>query len=560
MGTFFYYLLQSGFCLLLFYAFFRWVLGRTTFFRFNRIVLLAGILGSVLLPLVEIPVAARPDSPSPFVYLHEVLQETVAPGVAPTWADEATGNADSNGTPPAACTEQATGRWMLPVLGIIYLLGCLSVCGALLISFFRMRQLIRKSTRMREPGYTLALTSQPVGSFSWGRYIVMNEADHRLHPDEVLLHETMHIRHRHTWDLVFMQLFLVLYWFNPAIWLLKRELQELHEYEADEAVLRTGVDATRYQLLLVRKAVGTRLYSMANGFNHSKLKNRIGMMLKERTHRWERWKLLLFVPVAAGTLYAFAQPEVSENSVRSGGYVASRKEPQQGDVEEQLRMQMQMYYSIGRSQALREQRPYKPEEMPQLSLHISADGRLSFQGKLVNEAAWRAQFMKTVQTARLQAYNDYKKDKAVMVITRWDEGASFSKVQSILEFLKETADKLKPSNFPVWSKSDPDKEFVMVVDAKPISSIRENNNDRQKKITGLELSIYRGNKRLSVLKDFSLADLEKERTRWRQGGIESNELVFAMKCEKDSPREEMDVVKRFLRTITFLPQCTQEIE
>lgn len=78
-----------------------------------------------------------------------------------------------------------------------------------------------------------------------------------------------------------MQCLLILYWFNPAIWLLKRELQEVHEFEADNGVLNTGIDATRYQLLLVKKAVGTRLYSMANGFDHSKLKNRIGMMLKK---------------------------------------------------------------------------------------------------------------------------------------------------------------------------------------------------------------------------------------------------------------------------------------
>ena len=68
-----------------------------------------------------------------------------------------------------------------------------------------------------------------------------------------------------------MQIFLLVYWFNPVVWLLKRELQEVHEFEADNGVINTGIDATKYQLLLVKKAVGTRLYSMANGFNHSKL-------------------------------------------------------------------------------------------------------------------------------------------------------------------------------------------------------------------------------------------------------------------------------------------------
>lgn len=71
------------------------------------------------------------------------------------------------------------------------------------------------------------------------------------------------------------------HWFNPMTWVLWQELRDLHEYEADEGVISSGVNMVQYQLLLVKKAVGTRLYSMANGFDHSKLKNRIGMMLKK---------------------------------------------------------------------------------------------------------------------------------------------------------------------------------------------------------------------------------------------------------------------------------------
>ena len=158
--------------------------------------------------------------------------------------------------------------------------------------------------------YKLMVVSQSVSSFCWGKYIVVSALDYSRQVNEILLHETMHLRYRHTLDLLLMQFFLAFFWFNPVIWLLKRGLQEVHEFEADNGVLNTGIDATRYQLLLVKKAVGTRLYSMANGFNHSKLKKRITMMLKERTNRWARLKLLLIVPVMAGTLYAFAQPEV----------------------------------------------------------------------------------------------------------------------------------------------------------------------------------------------------------------------------------------------------------
>ena len=101
-------------------------------------------------------------------------------------------------------------------------------------------------------------------------------------------------------------------WFNPGAWLLKQELQNIHEYEADETVINEGVNAKEYQLLLIKKAVGTRLYSMANSFNHSKLKKRITMMLKEKSNPWARLKYLYVLPLAAIAVTAFARPEISE--------------------------------------------------------------------------------------------------------------------------------------------------------------------------------------------------------------------------------------------------------
>jgi len=88
-------------------------------------------------------------------------------------------------------------------------------------------------------------------------------------------------------------------------------LQNIHESEADETVIREGVDAKQYQLLIIKKAVGTRLYSMANSFNHSKLKKRITMMLKEKSSPWARLKYLYVLPLAAIAVTAFARPEVS---------------------------------------------------------------------------------------------------------------------------------------------------------------------------------------------------------------------------------------------------------
>ena len=132
----------------------------------------------------------------------------------------------------------------------------------------------------------------------------------------------MHLMKHHTLDLLIMEGFIVLFWFNPAVWLLKKELQEVHEYEADHGVLNQGIDATKYQLLLVKKAAGARLYSIANSFNHSKLKNRITMMLKEKSSQWARLKVLLFILPTAVLMLAFARPE---NALLEAGNVSEFK-------------------------------------------------------------------------------------------------------------------------------------------------------------------------------------------------------------------------------------------
>ena len=120
----------------------------------------------------------------------------------------------------------------------------------------------------------------------------------------------MHLRYHHSLDLVFLEIVLLTQWFNPAVWLLKRELRDIHEYQADNGVLNHGIDATKYQLLLVKKAVGSSLYTLANSFNHSKIKKRITMMLKKKSNNWARLKLALLLPVGLAALSAFARPRM----------------------------------------------------------------------------------------------------------------------------------------------------------------------------------------------------------------------------------------------------------
>ena len=303
MGALLLYILKSTICLILFYLGFKALLSNDTFFRFNRWVLLVGIATCILLPAIKIQTSEPLLIQQPIIHLEKMIagEETVVTYL-------------SDNNPEVDMIPVVTPAKMIDwgqIIALLYWAGFIFCLMTTLLSFRKMFVLIRSGRKLQQGRYTLILVPSCVSPFSWGRYIILSEEDYEKHPDEILTHEMMHLKSHHSIDLLFMECILWLHWFNPAIWLLKRELKDIHEYQADKGVLTQGVDATKYQLLLVKKAVGSSLYTLANSFNHSKIKKRITMMLKGKSNNWARLKLLLLVPVGLIVLNAFARPEVN---------------------------------------------------------------------------------------------------------------------------------------------------------------------------------------------------------------------------------------------------------
>lgn len=293
MGTFLVYILKSSLCLALFYLFYRLLLSKETFHRFNRIALLGVMLISCLLPLVRITVDRATVVNTSVMLMEEDM-------LMYPWEMQ------------VMVQEEAAFPWR-EWLVAVYLLGIFFFLLRNLWSLVRMLYLIRHSRcRQMENGICLVIHQAGFAPFSWMKYIVISQTDLDENGTDILIHEEAHIRNRHSLDLLLVELCVWLQWFNPAAWLLKQELQNVHEYEADEAVLRQGIDAKRYQMLLIKKAVGARLYSIANSFNHSSLKKRITMMIRKKSNPWARAKYLYVLPLAAVTVAAFARPEISE--------------------------------------------------------------------------------------------------------------------------------------------------------------------------------------------------------------------------------------------------------
>ena len=297
MGVFFIYILKSSVCLVLFYLFFRLLLSKETFHRFNRMALLGVLFFSLLIPCIEVTTRHQVEVQQAVLSIEQLLLM-----------------AELETTPAnvGAVQETSAISWVQIVL-LVYLAGILFLACRNIYSLICLFRLIHSGKHEKlEKGVTLVVHNQEIAPFSWMNYIVISRKDLEENGREILIHEMAHIHHRHSVDLLVADICIFFQWFNPGAWLLKQELQNVHEYEADETVINEGVNAKEYQLLLIKKAVGTRLYSMANSFNHSKLKKRITMMLKEKSNPWARLKYLYVLPLAAIAVTAFARPEISE--------------------------------------------------------------------------------------------------------------------------------------------------------------------------------------------------------------------------------------------------------
>jgi len=299
MAGFIIYIIKSSFCLLIFYLGYKTLLSSETFFRFNRRVLLGGVIASLLLPLVEIKTERATIIQQPFVELEKMIVWEDPVEVSETVI---VGDYSEKKTPP---------YYFGMVLYCFYILGGVLVLLMLIHSLVGLYLKINCGRKIQSNNYTLVLLEETVAPFNWWTYIVLSETDYNLHKEEILTHELAHYRKHHSFDLFLFECIIILHWFNPAVWLLKRELQDVHEYQADMEVINNGIDATKYQLLLVKKAVGSSSYTFANSFNQSKLKKRITMMCKQKSNKWAQLKLMLLIPVATSAMYAFARPEVN---------------------------------------------------------------------------------------------------------------------------------------------------------------------------------------------------------------------------------------------------------
>ena len=537
MSYFLIYLIKSTVYLGLFYAFFLVAMQSTTFFRFNRVMLLLGTVVCMLLPCYTITVNEVEGIQLPMQILDEMLVLKTTDEPIETSAIEL----PLQETAPTASTP------FLPIVLLgIYVIGMLAYWFMVIRSFAEVWKIIASHPKQWKDGCWLVIIPEKIPSFSWSNYIVISEEDYRNYP-QVLVHERMHYLCRHSYDILFFTIVHALHWFNPMVWLIRTELKQLHEFEADQGVINQGIDATQYQLLLVKKAVGKKLYNIANGFNHTKLQKRITMMIQEKTNGWERLKWLVTVPVVMGAMLVFAQPEVKDTLEEIAPTV------DQQDTKAEIASLKKFFDE--RLKASEKKEPDGTVKVRERTVHfllLNANNEVSYiksnkktQVAIPLEESYQTAIANLLREARAKDKQESGKDEPHTIYIRHHKDAS---EESILHLWKETL-----AAFDIL-RSEYKAQGITDIDAVCPYRVYMEMED----INGIEVRILDENgKGLLTMRD--IKDVNQLKIALDRLPADKRKIAHvSIKANKDTPMEEITAVKQVLREYRIL-QLNMEV-
>lgn len=277
------YLIVSAISLALMVTVYRLTLSRTTFHGFNRFVLLATLALAAVVPVMHFQsISSRASAPINYM-LGEIM----------VYAD------GTMGVNHVQATESGSSISMLSVITVVYLAGLIFCLLRIAFGILSSEIICHRRSRMLADGTRLVITERNYAPFSWRNCIVISRKDYESNGAMIIAHEQAHVHHHHSFDLILAQLFCAVQWFNPAAWMLRRSLMEVHEFEADASVLEDGFDGRRYQICLVRAALQGSFATTTNNFSNCSTKKRIVMMNRHSTNPWARLRALLMLPAVA---------------------------------------------------------------------------------------------------------------------------------------------------------------------------------------------------------------------------------------------------------------------
>ena len=314
MEAFASYLLKSVIWLTGFTLVFFLFLRNERFFQLNRVYLVAGILTSLFFPLIS------------------VHYTVVLPEIRNFQTDSVVTGAIQN-------TVSIIPDLKL-ILLVLYLSGVLFVLTLIIRQGRSILRTIKKSEIISLRPAKLIKTPDYNSAFSFFSYVFVNPSVTDIETKEIMNHELVHIRQKHWFDLLLVELLCMIQWFNPLVWIYIRFIRQNHEYLADEVALQRTSDPAIYKAVLLNQIVGVPVVSLTNSFNYSLNRKRFNMMKNIISSPYRKMKILLILPVFAIVLYAFAKPDyrykyVDESSGNNDQVFSSQTKTVKGIVQKQ---------------------------------------------------------------------------------------------------------------------------------------------------------------------------------------------------------------------------------
>jgi len=276
------------------YFFYHYFLRNDVHFLGNRLFLLFMLPLSFLLPLAPLQ--------SPFRSL------TLSPEMLSLAAEM-----------PAA---EAPAAWTLASIVIaLYWAGAALFLLRILLHLFHLYRLQRRHPRERLRNVTLVRVASPIPPFSFFNRIFLHASKsiNAREMEQIVSHESVHIRQLHSLDILVMELAVALQWFNPVVWLYRKALKETHEYLADREVIAQGFNADGYRLLLFEQQFGAKLFEFASHLKQSQIKRRMFMMNRMNRAGKAPYKIVLALPLVALLALALAEPRLIMARNAAGG-------------------------------------------------------------------------------------------------------------------------------------------------------------------------------------------------------------------------------------------------
>ncbi|HEX8563421.1 MAG TPA: M56 family metallopeptidase [Flavobacterium sp.] len=295
MEALFVYLIKSAALMSAFFLAYQLFLRKETFFKSNRWYLLAGLVTSVVLPLVTFKKVVWVE-PQPLDYTYSGIAVPLSSQIPVVVPAEPVYETD----------------WLLVILGM-YLLGVAVFLIKFVADCYSVYTILKGKSIQKESKFKLLDVLENVSPFSFFNYIVYNSSMYtRVELQSILEHEKVHCRQKHTADVLLARLFCIFFWWNPMVWFHKKAILQNLEFIADSEASKNLEDKKAYQFTLLKITTHENCLSITNHFYQSLIKKRIVMLNKNQSDKRNSWKYALIIPLLLAFIFYFQVQVVAQ--------------------------------------------------------------------------------------------------------------------------------------------------------------------------------------------------------------------------------------------------------